>query len=258
MPEDRSTMAPVKHPRHKYIPNLKHGFRGVILLSFLTYFVVSLSIKPSFVSLRRKFARIASSSVYFPPPLAENSTFIHNYFMNLAIEEAKEADRKGEVPIGALIVECKDEEGSYRIVSRGYNMVETTHDATAHAEVTALRRASKRTRNWRLFNKTLYSTMEPCPICLSSAQAFRIHTVVYGAPQVRLGAVESHMRMLDDYTHPFHTIEEVIPGVMKDECAELLKSFFRKKRKEKRRVPMSEYITVKKPFLSRLRRKKKL
>ena len=133
MPEDRTTMASVKHPRHKYSPNMIHGFRGVVILSFLTYFVVSLSIRPSFVSLRRKFARIASSSVYFPPPLAENSTFIHNYFMNLAVEEAKEAGRKGEVPIGALIVERKDEEGSYRIVSRGYNMVETTHDATAHA-----------------------------------------------------------------------------------------------------------------------------
>ena len=208
------------------------------------------------MSLRRKYANIASRNVHFPPELAKNSTFIHKHFMNLAIEEAKEAGRKGEVPIGALIVERKDKEGSYRIVSRGYNMVETTQDATAHAEVTALRRASKRTRNWRLFNKTLYSTMEPCPICLSSAQAFRIHTVVYGAPQVRLGAVESHMRMLEDYTHPFHTIEEVIPGVMKEECAQLLKDFFRQKRKEKPRVPMSEYITVKKPFLSRLREKK--
>ena len=176
--------------------------------------------------------------------------------MNLAIEEAKEAARKGEVPIGALVVEHKDVEGSYRILSRGYNMVETTHDATAHAEVTALRRASKRARNWRLFNKTLYSTMEPCPICLSSAQAFRIHTIVYGAPQVRLGAIKSHMRMLDDYIHPFHTIDEVVPGIMEEECAELLKSFFRQKRKEKPRVPMSEYITVKKPFLSRLRRRK--
>ena len=178
--------------------------------------------------------------------------------MDLAIDEAKEAARKGEVPIGALVVERKDdEEGCYRILSRGYNMVETTHDASAHAELTALRRASKRTRNWRLFNKTLYSTMEPCPVCLSSAQAFRIHTVVYGAPQIRLGAITSYMQMLNDYTHPFHTIEEVIPDVMKEECAELLKSFFRKKRKEKPRVPMSEYITVKKPFLSRLLQKKK-
>jgi len=178
--------------------------------------------------------------------------------MSLAVEEAKEAGRKGEVPIGAVIVERDEDEGSYRILSRGYNMVETTQDATAHAEVTALRRASKSVQNWRLFNSTLYSTMEPCPICLSSAQAFRIHTVVYGAPQLRLGAIESHMRMLDDYKHPFHAIEDVVPGIMKDECATLLKDFFRKKRKEKPRVPMSEYITVKKPFLSRLRRKKKL
>lgn len=196
-----------------------------------------------------------TSSVQFPSHVAGNSTFVHSYFMGLAVEEAKEAGRKGEVPIGAVIVKRDENEGSYRILSRGYNMVETTQDATAHAEVTALRRASKSIKNWRLFNNTLYSTMEPCPICLSSAQAFRIHTVVYGAPQIRLGAIESHMRMLDDYTHPFHTIEEVVPGIMKEECAQLLKDFFRKKRKEKPRVPMSEYITVKKPFLSRLRRK---
>jgi tRNA(adenine34) deaminase len=250
-------MGSFKRKRTKINISLVHFFSGAISLCSLTLFVLAWSTKPSFVSLRRKVARITSSNVRFPPHEAGNSTFIHNYFMNLALDEAKEAGRKGEVPIGALIVERNDDdEGSYRILSRGYNMVETTHDATAHAEMNALRRASKRLNNWRLFNKTLYSTMEPCPVCLSSAQAFRIHTVVYGAPQVRLGAIESYMRMLDDYTHPFHVIEEVIPGVMKEECAELLKSFFRKKRKEKPRVPMSEYITVKKPFLSRLRRQK--
>ena len=226
----------------------------VFIISSQADFVTSWA-RPSYTSLRRKISRIRTSNIRFPPQLAENSTFIHNHFMNLAVEEAEEAGRKGEVPIGAVIVERK-EDGGYHVLSRGYNMVETTHDATAHAEVVAFRRAAKRTQNWRLFNKTLYSTMEPCPICLSSAQAFRIHTVVYGAPQIRLGAVESHMRMLDDYTHPFHTINEVVPGVMKEECAELLKSFFRKKRKEKPKVPMSQYMTVKKPFLSRLRRKK--
>ena len=247
----------MKDTRHKN--TLRNVFRGFIIFSSLTYFAFSWSTRPSFGSLRRKVARIGSGNVHFPPELADNSTFVHNYFMDLAIDEARQAARKGEVPIGALVVERNDDdqEGSYRILSRGHNMVETTHDASAHAELNALRRASKRTRNWRLFNKTLYSTMEPCPVCLSSAQAFRIHTIVYGAPQVRLGAVESYMRMLDDHTHPFHTIEEVIPGVMTEECAELLKAFFRKKRKEKPRVPMSEYITVKKPFLARLRQKKK-
>mmetsp|Transcript_10331 Transcript_10331/g.30225 ORF Transcript_10331/g.30225 Transcript_10331/m.30225 type:complete len:244 (-) Transcript_10331:1180-1911(-) len=223
----------------------------VAVLFQLTDFVVT------YTSLRRRINHMRTSKVDFPSHCAGNATFVHDYFMGLAIEEAKEAGRKGEVPIGAVIVEGDEDEGSFRILSRGYNMVETTQDATAHAEVTALRRASKSIRNWRLFNTTLYSTMEPCPICLSSAQAFRIHTVVYGAPQVRLGAIESHMRMLDDYKHPFHTIEEVVPGVRKEECAGLLKDFFRKKRAEKPRVPMSEYMTVKKPLLSRLRRGKK-
>ena len=246
-----------KYPNERKL-NLVNVFRGFLILSSLVYFALSWSTRPSLAPLRRTVARIGSSTVRFPPDLAENSTHVHNYFMDLAIDEAKEAFRRGEVPIGALVVEQdEEEEGCYRIVSRGYNRVETSHDASAHAEMNAMRRASKKNRNWRLFNKTLYSTMEPCPVCLSSAQAFRIHTIVYGAPQVRLGAIESYMNMLEDYTHPFHTIEEVVPGVRKDECAQLLKSFFRKKRIEKPRVPMSEYMTVKKPFLSRLRAKKK-
>ena len=238
------------------------GFNAILICFHVVIFIngvtrsVSSWTRPSYTSMRRKVVEITTSNVQFPLNQAQNSTFIHNHFMNLAIEEAKEAARKGEVPIGAIIVEQKDDEGSYCILSRGYNMVETSHDASAHAELTAMRRASKRAKNWRLFNKTLYSTMEPCPMCLSSAQAFRIKTIVYGAPQVRLGAIESYMQMLDDHVHPFHAIEEVVPGVMKEECAELLKSFFRKKRKEKPRVKMSEYVTVKKPFLSRLRRKK--
>ena len=227
------------------------SFHFAVISLLLSGFASSL--RSSFTSLHTNILRMKTKKVNFPPEVADNSTFIHSFFMNLAIEEAKEAARKGEVPIGALVVEENDKEGSYRIVSRGYNMVETTSDATAHAEMTAMRRASKRARNWRLFNKTLYSTMEPCPICLSSAQAFRIHTIVYGAPQVRLGAIESYMRMLDDYTHPFHKIDNVIAGVMQEECSELLKDFFRKKRKEKPRVPMSEYIAMRKPFLHRLR-----
>lgn len=238
--------------------NRKIAFLTVAAVSIaLTSFVSSWT-RPSFTSLRRSVNHMRTSRIRFPPHLAENSTFVHNHFMNLAVAEAREAGRKGEVPIGAIIVEPDGAEGCYRVLSRGYNMVETTQDATAHAEVTALRRASKKVQNWRLFNRTLYSTMEPCPICLSSAQAFRIHTVVYGAPQVRLGAIESHMRMLDNYTHPFHVIEEVVPRIMEEECAELLKAFFRKKRIEKPRVKMSEYMTVKKPFLSRLRQKRNL
>merc|ERR1719162_2843904 len=158
--------------------------------------------------------------------------------MELAIEEANEAGRRGEVPIGAVIVKQQEEDrNNYHIVSRGFNMVETRHDASAHAEMLALRRAAKQIQNWRLLNMTLYCTLEPCPICLSAIQAFRIQTLVYGAPQVRYGAVESHMRMLDDYQHPSHTIDEVTSGIMKEECAHILKAFFRKRRKEKLNIP---------------------
>jgi len=140
--------------------------------------------------------------------------------MEMAIEQANKAGEKGEVPIGAVIVKRQqdDDDGggggsmhtTYHVISRGYNMVETTQDASAHAEMQALRRAAKKIQNWRLLNMTLYCTLEPCPICLSAIQQFRIQTLVYGAPQVRYGAVESHMRILDDYQHPSDTIEEVV------------------------------------------------
>lgn len=166
----------------------------------------------------------------------------HVRFMRLALEQAERAKRKGEVPIGAIVVQMRhrdrkngpkdhDDDGvSYEILSMAHNLVETRQDASAHAELLALRLAGERVENWRLVNTTLYSTLEPCPMCLAAAQAFRVSSIVYGANDLRLGAIHTHMRLLDDYQHPFHTIDTVIPGVMKDECAFLLKSFFQERR----------------------------
>jgi tRNA(adenine34) deaminase len=222
----------------------------LIILFFLPAdFVISWT-TPSPNSLRRYFTRRITRTknvVRFPTLYADNATHVHNHFMEMAIEQAKKAGDKGEVPIGAVIVKHQQDDGgdigigmhTYHVISRGYNMVETIQDASAHAEMLALRRAAKKIQNWRLLNMTLYCTLEPCPICLSAIQQFRIQTLVYGAPQVRYGAVESHMRMLDDYQHPSHTIEEVVSGVMKDECADILKSFFRRRRKERPKLPKS-------------------
>jgi tRNA(adenine34) deaminase len=149
--------------------------------------------------------------------------------MDLALQQARRAESKGEVPIGALVVE-RSAEGDFRILSEACNLVETTCDASAHAELLALRRAAKRVKNWRLANTTLYTSLEPCPMCLAAAQAFRVSSIVYGAPDLRLGAIKTHIRLLD-VTHPFHTIDEVVPGVRENESASLLKSFFRKRRK---------------------------
>lgn len=258
----------------------------------------------------------------------ETSTIIHEYFMKLALQQAKLAEEKGEVPVGAIIVQrrwatstnptsnhndIRDDEYDdgekdntskiygyeYRIVSAAHNLVETNQDASAHAELLALRLAAhnhdvdqnqyhsqyhskgkviqstKSTRettkkvmkmkhilwdrmirrrrgmenihddtnndkvnnkNWRLGdNTTLYCTLEPCPMCLAAAQAFRVTSIVYGAPDLRIGAIETHMKMLDDYVHPYHIINKtdgnVISGILANESTTMLKQFFKKQRK---------------------------
>jgi tRNA(adenine34) deaminase len=155
---------------------------------------------------------------------------VHNHFMTLAMEEAKISGDLGEVPIGAVIIQRRSDH-EYEILSRAGNRVEINHDASAHAELQALRRASAVLQNWRLVNTTLYSTLEPCPMCLAACQAFRIPKLVYGAPDLRLGAVETHMRLLD-ITHPFHNISDVIKEVQAEPSASLLRSFFKRRRHE--------------------------
>jgi tRNA(adenine34) deaminase len=150
--------------------------------------------------------------------------------MNQALEQARKASRKGEVPIGALVIQ-RNSDGTFQELSRACNLVETKQDASAHAELLALRQAAKRTKNWRLFNTTLYSTLEPCPMCLAAIQAFRVSSIVYGAPDLRLGAIETHIRLLD-FPHPFHTIDSVVPGIQQNTSAELLRDFFRQRRQK--------------------------
>lgn len=153
----------------------------------------------------------------------------HAHFMNLALKQARNAEVNGEVPIGAVVVE-RSPDGTFNLLSAAYNLVETTHDASAHAELLALRKAAKLTKNWRLVNTTLYTTLEPCPMCLAAAQAFRVSSIVYGAPDLRLGAVKTHMKLLE-VDHPYHTINEVVDDVLAEESASMLRDFFRSRRK---------------------------
>lgn len=157
-----------------------------------------------------------------------NSTSVHSHFMDIALDQARKAESYGEVPIGAVVVE-RSRDGSFKVLSQACNLVETTHDASAHAELLALRKAASTRKNWRLLNTTLYSTLEPCPMCLAAAQSFRVSSVVYGAPDLRLGAIKTHIQLLD-VQHPFHTIDEVIPDVLSEESSTLLKNFFRRRR----------------------------
>jgi len=188
----------------------------------------------------------------FQVPIETPKATVHEHFMGLALEQAQEAARRGEVPIGALVVVSRLKDpvtaihnnqnstaplNYYEILSAQHNRVEMLHDASAHAELLALRAAARKVRNWRLpVESTLYSTLEPCAICLSAAQAFRVAAIVYGAPDLRLGAVSTHLQLLDDTApqHPFHTISSVTSGIRQDECGALLQSFFRERRQQKK------------------------
>ena len=145
--------------------------------------------------------------------------------MAIALDEARAAASRGEVPVGAVVVD--DTTGT--VIARAGNAVEASHDATAHAELRALRAAAQSVRNWRLQDATLYCTLEPCVVCLGAAYAFRIPSVVYGAPDHRMGASGSWLSLHTE-THPFHSLN-IRGGVCAEESSKLLKDFFRDRRK---------------------------
>lgn len=146
--------------------------------------------------------------------------------MRHALRLAEEAASQDEVPIGAVLV---DSSGS--VLGTGRNLVEAEIDVTQHAEIVALRCAFRKLGSWRLQGTTLYSTLEPCAMCLSALALARVSTIVYSAPDFRLGACGTWID-LAAVKHPFHTFEEVRGNVLEQESAELLRAFFRRRRKE--------------------------
>lgn len=147
--------------------------------------------------------------------------------MQAALELAREAYDAGEVPVGALVV---DDTGC--IIGRGRNRVEAASDVTAHAEMEALREvglAVGNSKGWRRTGCTLYSTLEPCAMCCAAVSLARVRRVVYGAPDLRLGACGTFID-LTAKPHPYHVIEEVAGGVCAEESAQLLRKFFMERR----------------------------
>ena len=144
------------------------------------------------------------------------------YFMSLAMDLAKEAANNSEVPVGCII--C-DADGN--VIGRGRNRREEKHDATAHAEVEAIREACEHIGDWRLENCTLYVTLEPCPMCTGAIISSRIPTVVFGARDAVTGSCGS---VIDLFCERYGHSPAVYPGVLKDESAALLKDFFQKRR----------------------------
>ncbi|MGB8193338.1 MAG: nucleoside deaminase [Chitinophagaceae bacterium] len=141
------------------------------------------------------------------------------YFMMLALKEARKAFDDGEVPVGAIIVMNE------RIIARGYNQVERLNDPTAHAEVIALTSAFNHLGAKYLPEATIYITVEPCLMCAGALYWSKIKRIVYGAQDDKNG-----YRKTVGSAWPFHPKTELVYGIMKDECAELMKSFFRSKR----------------------------
>jgi tRNA(adenine34) deaminase len=149
------------------------------------------------------------------------------FYMKLAIEEAKKAEEIGEVPIGAVIVM------NNQVIAKAHNKRETSQNAIAHAEVLAIQEACRNVGSWRLEGAALYVTLEPCAMCSGAIVLSRIERVVYGAKDPKGGCAGTLMNLLteDRFNHQC----DVTAGVLEQECGDMLTSFFRKLREEKKR-----------------------
>ena len=147
------------------------------------------------------------------------------HFMRRALAEAGRAAKRGEVPVGALVVA----EG--RVLAQGHNSSIAACDPTAHAEIVALRKAARKLANYRLPDCELFVTLEPCAMCLGAIVQARFKRLVYGARDAKAGAVRSVMKF------PFGNLNhrpDVVGGVLAEECGALLKDFFRAKRRARK------------------------
>ena len=145
-------------------------------------------------------------------------------YMKIALSEAQKASEMGEIPIGAILV--LDGE----IIAKAHNMRETWQDATAHAETIVIREACKNLKRWRLTGATLYVTIEPCPMCAGAIVMSRISRLVYGSPDSKAGAAESLFNVVNNPA--LNHMVEVTSGVCSEECTQVMKDFFKKRRSD--------------------------
>lgn len=144
-------------------------------------------------------------------------------FMKLALEQAKIAYKKDEVPIGAVIV-CND-----KVIAKGFNIREKRNDPTGHAEIVAIKKACKKRRSWRLEDCTIYVTVEPCSMCAGALLWTRIKRIVFGAFDAKGGALGSSYNLFEQKN--LNHKAEITSGVLEDECSKIMKDFFKAKRK---------------------------
>lgn len=146
----------------------------------------------------------------------------HEYWMGLALTQAKSAELEDEVPVGAIVVR------DGKLIGQGFNRPIASCDPTAHAEIQAIREAARGENNYRLSGATLYVTIEPCAMCVGAIVHARITTVVFGAREPKAGALLSQLE-LGSAEHFNHKIE-IVEGVMAEQCRSIMQSFFKSKR----------------------------
>lgn len=147
-------------------------------------------------------------------------------YMKEALKEAKKAYRKGEVPVGAVIVKNNE------IIARAHNLKEVKNDTTKHAEIIAIQKASKKLGAWRLEDCEVYVTLEPCTMCAGAIINARIKKVYIGTLDPKTGACGSVLNLFEDYK--FNHKVEYETGIMKEECEGILKNFFKELRTAKK------------------------
>jgi tRNA(adenine34) deaminase len=147
-------------------------------------------------------------------------------WMRTALEEGRAAEALGEVPVGAVIVRGSE------LVARGHNLTHTLQDPSAHAEMVAIRRAAQATGHWRLLECTLYVTLEPCTMCSGAIVLSRLPRLVFAAPDPKAGMTGSLGNLVQD-PRLNHRVE-LVPGVLAAEAGDMLRAFFRARRKQPR------------------------
>ncbi|WP_216598057.1 tRNA adenosine(34) deaminase TadA [Propionispora sp. 2/2-37] len=144
-------------------------------------------------------------------------------YMGLALAEARKAYDLGEIPIGAVLVVDNE------VIASAHNMRESWNDATAHAEIIVVRQACQKLGRWRLTGATIYVTIEPCPMCAGALVMGRVDRLVYGSSDYKAGAVESIFNIVQNAA--LNHQMAVTSGVRREECAALMKDFFRERRR---------------------------
>lgn len=148
--------------------------------------------------------------------------------MKLALKEAQQAEQRGEVPVGAVVVDANG-----KVIGVGRNQNIATIDPTAHAEMVAIRQAAAKLSNHRLENCSIYVTLEPCPMCTGAIMMSRFSRLIYGANDAKAGAVDSVIKLSQNKQLNHHTV--VTSGVLAGDSMKMLQSFFAKRRIRKER-----------------------